>query len=854
MADPKQIYRFLLKLYPARFREEYEAPLERQFRDEYGEARSPWARGLFWLRALADLGTSIPAEFARELRQDLAYAPRVYGRRPLVTVLAFIALALAIGVTTGVFSVVNALLIRSLPFHDPERLVEAKGNRMAGLMGRAEFYNWRDGSRYWHDVAAYNSLEMNLSGAAGAGRVHVAETSANFFAMLGTEPDLGRAFTADEDAPGKAGIVVIGYGLWQQMFGGDPRVLGAAVRLNGTPLTVVGVAPPGFDYPAKTAIWTPTVFDFDRLPKSGAIFGQTIGRLKPGLTLAQANAIFAAEVIRSDPAGYKRDSLSRPRLTSLRDQLAGPVRQASLVLFGVVVFVLFIACANVAQLLLSRVTERRQEMAVRAALGASRARLVQQLITESAVLTTAAAGAGLAVAYWAARLASSVQPAQLTTQEYSILDGRVLGFALAVALITGVAFGVLPAWLMGRTQPAIDAIRTQSGNPASGASRTRAVLIAMQAAFTLVLVASSITMGRSFLRLMGTDLGFHTQNVATLTVSLSGTREGADNQERQFYQEALLRLRAVPGVESAGAADYLPLISQPLMLLRPKLDSGPEVRSVPVTATPDYFRSLGIDIVAGRDFTDADRPASEPVAIVNEEFARLAGNGARLIGRKMTAPFVGGKFLTIVGIVRTTRFMPATAGYAQFYLPTAQQPPAFATFAARVRGNPERYLAVCRDAVQQVDRQVAIYSVMTLRQRLREALAKPRFYTTAVVFFAGFAMLLALIGIYGVASYSISARTHEIGVRMAVGASPGRLRFALLRQSMLPMAAGMLAGVGAASALGRFLEYLMSGVEPVGALTCGAAALVLAMAAGVAVWTATARVLRVDPMRALRTE
>jgi putative ABC transport system permease protein len=854
MTDPKQIYRFLLKLYPARFREEYEAPLERQFRDEYGQARSLGARVLFWLRALADLATSVPAEFARELRQDLAYAVRVYRRRSLVTLLALTALALAIGVTTGVFSVLNALLIRSLPFRDPARLVEAVAPMQPLGIDRAGFYGWRNRSPYWDGVAAYDSLEMNLSRAAGAGRVRVAETSASFFAVLGVAPEFGRAFTADEDVPGKNSVAVIGFGLWQQMFGGDSHVLGAAVRVNGAPLTVVGVAPPGFDFPAKTAVWTPTAFDIERLPKSGAIFSQTIGRLKPGLTLAQANAIFKTEIRRAYPEAFKGEMAKRWRLISLQDQLAGPVREASLVLFGVVVLVLFIACANVAQLLLSRVTERRQEMAIRAALGASRARLVQQLITESIMLTMAAAAAGLAVAHWAARMASSVQPAQLNTQQYSILDGRVLGFAVAVAMITGVVFGVLPAWLMGRTQPAVDAIRAQTGNPGSGASRTRAALIAMQAAFTLVLLAGSITMGRSFLKLMGAHLGFRTQNVATFSVSLFGTREAPDAPARQFYRDALERLRAVPGVESAGAADYLPLISQPLMLLRPKLDSGQEVNSVPVTVTPGYFKSLGIGIVEGRDFTDADRDGTELVVIVNEEFARLAGRGVRLLGRKMKSPFVGEKLLTIVGVAGTTRFTPAAPGYAQFYMPAAQDPPAFATFVARVRGDPERYLAVCRDAIQQVDRQVPIYGVMTLQQRLGEALAKPRFYTTSVVFFAAFAMLLALIGIYGVASYSVSTRTHEIGVRIAVGASHGRLRFALLRQSMLPMAAGMVTGVAAAAALGRFLEHLMSGIEPVDAWICAAAALVLAMAAGVAVWTATARVLRVDPMRALRAD
>ena len=759
MTDPKQIYRFLLKLYPARFREEYEAPLERQFRDEYGETRGIGKRALFWLRALSDLATSIPAEFARELRQDLTYAARVYRRRALATALALAALALAIGGATGVFSVLNALLIRSLPFRGPERLVDVPipvtiaimptGKAQMGLAVKPGF-----------EVATYRSSDMNLSRSGQAVRVRVTKTTVNFFALLGAEPEFGRAFRVEEDVPGKDGIAVIGYGLWQQMFGGDARALGATIHVNGTPLTVAGVAPPRFDYPANTAVWTPTVFDLGRLGEDTTFIPITIGRLKPGVTLARANTIFEAELRQQSPDTLKSDPAGRHRLISLRDQLAGPIRQASLVLLAVVAFVLLIACANVAQLLLSRITERRQEMAMRAALGASRARLVQQLITESVMLTLAAATVGLAVAYWASRLASTVQPAQLTAQGYSVLDWRVLGFAVAVALLTGVAFGVLPAWLIGRTQPAADSVRTQAGTQRSGVSRMRWALVAMQAVLTVVLVAGALTMGRSFLKLMGADLGFRTQNVATATVSLIGSRYEANRQPQSYYGQVLDRLRAVPGVESAGAVDYLPLTSQGLMMMPAKLDSGPQAPAVAITITPGYFRSIGTRIVEGRDFTDADRESTEPVAIVNEEFARLAGNGARLVGRTITAPFHQ-KPLKIVGVVRTMRFTPSMPAYAQFYVPAAQQPPLFMTFVACVHGEPARYLPLLRDTIQQVDPQIPVYGSMTLDQRLDKALAKPRFYTTAVLFLGGFAVLLALIGVYGAASYSISQRTHE---------------------------------------------------------------------------------------------
>lgn len=848
MADPRRIYRHFLKLYPARFREEYEAPLERQFADEYREARGPWMRVLFWLRALADLAISIPAEFLRELRQDLGYAARVYRKRALVTMLALTALALAIGAATGVFSVLNALLIRSLPFRDPERLVDVpvigvtiRGSRMI-LPPDPGF-----------DVATYSSEDMNLSRSGQAARVHVTETTANFFILLGAEPEFGRAFRADEDMPGKDGIAVIGYGLWQQTFGGDARVLGATIHLNGVPLTVVGVAPRLFDYPAKTAVWTPTVVDLERLGREGVTFQRSIGRLPPGMTLARANHIFQAAARRQrDPHAPKGAPVER--LVSLRGQLAGPIRQASLVLMAVVAFVLLIACANVAQLLLSRIAERRQEMALRAALGASRARLVQQLITESVMLTLAAATAGLAVAYWASRLAASAQPAQLAAQEYSILDWGVLGFAVAVALLTGMLFGVLPAWLIGRTQPTADSVRAQAGTPGSAVNRVRSTLVAMQAVLTVVLVAGALTMGRSFLKLMGTDLGFRTQNVATATISLFGSHYEARHQSQSYSDRVLDRLRAVPGVESAAAADFLPLTHQALMVLPAKLESGAMVGAVPVTITPDYFRSIGTRIVDGRSFTDADGEGAELVAIVNEEFARRASSGARQLGGTISTIF-DKRPLKIVGVVQNTRFAPSRDPVgAQLYRPAGQHPALSMTFVARVHGNSERYLPLLRDTIQQVDAHIPVYNTMTLSQRLDETLAKPRFYTTAVLFLGGFAVLLAVIGVYGVASYSISQRTHEIGVRIAVGASPERLRLALLRQSLLPIVVGMAAGVAGAVALGRFLQYLMEAVEPLDGGICASAALLLAVTAAVAVWTATARVLRVDPMSALRTD
>jgi predicted permease len=855
MADPFKLYRFLLKFYPARFREEYGTPLEQQFRDEYGDAAGRMGRFRFWARTVRDLAISIPLELLRELRQDLSYSIRIYSRRPLVTFLAVAALALAIGATTGVFSVVNALLSRSLPFRAPERMVQL-GVPFVPPQTPAAFHAWRSHSDYLEDAAMYSQAEMNLSGAAGSAGVKVAETSSNFFSALGTEPEIGRSFAADEDVDGKNGVAVISHGLWQQFFGGDPRALGSTIHVNSLPLTVVGIAPPGLDYPTKTALWTPTVFNMERIPKSGVVWRESFGRLKPGITLARAQSMFDADRERLSPGALKQDGAQRVLVIPLREQLAGPVRRASLVLLGAVMFVLLIACANVANLLLTRITERQKELALRASLGASRARLAQQLITESVLLTCLSAVAGMLVANWAARLATAAQPAQLTAQNYTILDWRVLGFAAGIAALTGLIFGVLPSSLLGRLQPSEDLVRSHAGASTSRVRRLRSVLVAVQVSLTLVLLGGSIVLGRSFLKILGADLGYRTDHVVTMNVSLAGTRYDKPELRNQYYHNALERLRKVPGVESAGGIDSLPLATNAFMGQEAELDSGRKLDFACVmAATPDYFRAMQTAIVAGRDFTPQNQQDAERVAIVNEVFARGAGGSQAVLGHKLKSVFDKGP-VTIVGIAHTVHYHPDPEDKPLPIVFQAfdQSPFPFMTLVARVRGKTEAYLPIARDAVQSVDRQVPVFDVKTLDDRLAASLARPRFYTTAVMFFGVFGLLLAVIGVYGVASYSIIQRTHELGVRIAIGASAERMRWMLLRQSLLPVAIGMVAGVAGAFGLGQFLQHLMDTAQHVDGLTCAVAAVVLAAIATVAVWSATQRILRLDPMQILRAE
>ncbi len=851
-----KLYRWLLNLYPARFREEYARPLQQQFLDDCREAETLGERFKLWLSALRDLAWSIPVELARELRQDLSHSLRVHARRPFVMTFTIAILALAIGGATGVLSVVNAVLLKSLPFRDPQRLVAfGGGGRM--MASPAAFYKWRSDNRYLDDAASYYTSEMTVSGASTPLRVIVAETSANFFSALGNDPVLGRAFAPSEDTPGKDSVAVISHALWQQLYGADPRILGSKLLLSGVPMTIVGVAPPGLDFPSKASVWTPTVFDYERLAKSGVIALQMIGRMKGGLNLAQAEQIFEAEAEHLRPGSLKLNLANRPRLIPLQEQLAKNVRQASLVLLAAIGFVLLIACANVANLLLTRTTERRGELVIRAALGASRARLVQQLLSESVLLSLIAAVAGLSVAYWATKLAAYAQPAALAAQVYTILDWRVLGFAVGIAIFTGLLFGVVPTWMVRHLQPSGDLMRMHGSGPRT--ARLRSLLIAMQVALTLVLLAGSLTMGRSFLHLLDTDIGFRTDHLVTVSVSLAGIADRSESHQREYGHQVLDRLRSVPGVESAAAVDFLPLVDQMFMGAHLITESGRETSMVIFgKVTSDYFRTMGTEIVYGREFLPSDAKTDNYNAIVTEGIAREVADGSSVIGRTVTQKrFDGGagNTFTIVGVVRPVRYRgPEGPATEQIFFPADRYFPGYATFVARVRGDAADSLAVCRDAVQSVDREIPVYGVKTYQQRLDETLAVPRFRTIVFLFFGGFALLLAVAGIYGVSSYSITQRRREIGIRIAIGASAPGVRAMILRQALWPVVTGMLIGLGGAAWQGKLLEHLLSSAPPVDLAACAASAVVLAAVAIVSIWSATGRVLELNPIEVLKAE
>lgn len=790
------------------------------------------------------------SHFSREVVQDARYTLRLWTRRPWQTGFAILALAIGIGANTGVFSVVNARLLRSLPFRDPERLAYLRWF-FEPQDSATQFHQWRHASTYLADAAVFEQFDVNLGGGVEWRRAHVVQASSNFFSLLGTQPVLGRGFAPGDDvdgtgwgSPGPNAVAVISYGLWQTLFAGDQRALGSTIRVDGNPLTVIGVAPPGFDYPDKTVVWKPAAFS------PGNKGWETIARLKPGITWPQARAAFAIEAERFWPNRTPLQRIQYPStITGLRDGLAGPAKQGSLVLMACVVLILLIACSNVANLLTARTSDRAPELAIRSALGASRARISQQLLTECVLLSLAACIGGIFLALWTTSIAAAFQPAPLATQAYSILDGRVLAFAIAASILSGLLFGVLPSLYAGRVR----AFGTRAASDTRGSRLMRETLVAAQVMLTLVLVTASISVGRAFLDLMHVDRGFDRNGLVTVNVSLEGTTHQTDERRLAYFQEALARVRRLPGVRSASATEFLPLYATGFVGGWFGIDGHPAAESsMLVPVFPDYFRTMGGRILRGREFTSAEVQSDARVAVVNDRFASEFGSPADAVGHQVTSG--DDPPLKIIGVVKGMDYMTDGANAGQIFVPAHAPGGFFSTFVARVNGRAEDCLAMIRDTVRSVDPQVPVFGVKTMEQRMSEALARPQFYRTAVFCFAAFALLLAIIGIYGIVSYAVSRRTREMGVRLALGTTPARLRLFLLRQGLIPIAAGAVPGIAGAVLTGRLLDSLVNGAKPVSVTAYSASLLFIASIAIISIWIATRPIARLDITPILRSE
>jgi putative ABC transport system permease protein len=792
------------------------------------------------------------------LIQDLRYALRMLRRSPGFTAVAVLTLTLGIGANTAFFSVTDTLLLRSLPFHRPDRIALLQNalveNSFPPHDTAKQFHDWAQHSSYLADAAVFEGIDANLGGGRGMIRAHITQTSWNFFSVLGTQPTVGHGFVPGDEVdatgfglPGRNAVAVIGYGLWQELFGGNPKALGATIIVAGNRLMVVGVAPRGFDYPDHCVLWKPAAFS------RGNNGWVAIARLKPGISWAQARAAFAVEVAPQLPKPAKTESPDlAPQLLSLQDGLLGPVKNATLLLLGAVLLVLLIACTNVANLLIARTADRRAELSIRAALGASRGRLARQLLTECLLLSLVAAIGGLLAAYCTVPLAAIVEPPPPGVQSYSVLNGHVLAFTLAASVIAALLFGLLPVLDIGN-------LRVPSPQPSTtsrGSRVIRQAVVAAQVILTMVLLSASVLVGHAFAHLMSTDRGYNVKGIATVSVSLDGTTYQSGDRQLQYFEEVLDRVRSLAGVRSVSATEFLPLDARGFIGGDYGIDGHPAKRnSMIVPVFGDYFQTMGGQILYGREFNDAEVRSGAKVAVVNERFAAAFGEPSQAIGRRLTT--AGGSSWQIVGVVKGMDYEtdPTIINPFQVFIPPTHPgifPPA--TFVARVDAPVESHLSAIRDTIRSVDADVPVFGGETMQQRLNDLFAHPRFYRFIIWTFAGFALLLIVAGTYGLLAYTVARRTSEIGIRMALGATRSNVGHMVLGEAFLTVCVGIIGGAPIIFWIKRLAGSLMGSAPGSLAAPIAFGALAILAVALLAAYIPARCAMRVDPVVALRYE
>lgn len=816
---------------------------------------------------------------------DLRFALRQLLKSPGFAAVAVVTLALGIGANTAVFSVVNAILLRPLPYPEPDRLVQLRLDRSGSsstVVGSATYLAVRAQSQSLEGIAAYAGSDMSLTGSGSAERVVAGSVTAGFFPLLGVRPAHGRNFTRDEDTPGGPKAAIVGYGLWQSRFGGDPGLLGRTLRLNDENYTVVGILPAHFRYPEPFEIWTPlalkeTIGGTSRAAQEsneglGSVLVKAIARLKPGVTLSQAQAELQTLQHRvqqrgADPAPRGEGEGEGENLWSvvgLQEQIVGDVKGALLILLGAVAFVLLIACANIANLLLARAATRRQEMAVRVALGAGRFRICRQLFTESVLLSLMGGGLGLLFAYWGVRAGVPWTGGVLPTVHDVDLDAGVLAFTLGVSVLTGLVFGLAPAfqaWRADVTASLGGAARIDTGG---NRHRLRRLLVVMEVALALVLLIGAGLLVKSLSRLKAVDPGYRPEGVLTFQVALSG--EKSARQKVQFIEQIVERLNALPGVAAAAGTDSLPLtpferITATDIEGRPPINfrtakPGEVTPASRPTVTVGYFEAMGIPLRKGRTFTARDtRPGSDAV-IVNEAFERHHFPGGSALGKRIRL-MAGGdqRWQTVVGVVRDVR-QSGLAGdvMLEVYSPSLEDSGSGLSFVARVNGDPAALIPAIRSVLAQIEPNQPIHNVMTMEQRLADTTTSPRWTTVLLGTFATVALVLTVVGIYGVMSYAVAQRQREIGVRMALGAQRREVLGLVLGDGLRLTAVGLVAGLGGALFLTRFLASHLYSVNVFDPATFAGVTVALTVVALLACWLPARRATRVDPMVALRGE
>jgi putative ABC transport system permease protein len=800
---------------------------------------------------------------------DLRYALRMLVKSPAFSVIAILTLGLAIGANSAIFSVVNAVLLRPLPYPQSEQLVRVFGKQPQldlAPSSPANFLEWKEENQVFERIGTYVGKGFNLLGGDKPERVIGARVSADVLPLLGVQPALGRFFANEEDQEGRAQVVILSHDFWRSRFAGDPNTVGQTITLNDQPYTVIGVMPAGFAFPnTRAQVWVPMAFSAAERQTRDTNYIDVIARLKAGVSLEQARANMDA-VARSQAERYPRTNVGvGVTVVSLQEHIVGDVRPMLAVLVGAVAFVLLIACANVANLLLARATARQREMAIRGALGASRSRVVRLLLTESVLLAVVGGAVGLLLAFWSLDLLVSLKPANLPRLAEVGVNRTVFLFTLAVSVVTGVLFGLVPALQVSKMD-LNEGLKESSrgGSDSPRRQRMRALLVVSEVALSLVLLVGAGLMIRSFSRLLAVDPGFKADHVLTAFVSLPASKYPKREEQTAFFDRLLERLRNVPGVSAAGLVTDIPLYGGSSTGFdvegRPPAPPGQRAMTDYRLISADYFAAMGMKLVKGRAFAHHDNEATRGVVIINETLAARFFPGENPIGKRLDMSGEPKDLREIVGVVGDVRNYGLDAEVKpEAYVPFLQSAPEYLssvvsalTIVVRSAIEPTALTATLREQVQALDKDQPVSAIRTMEWYLADSMAQRRFNMLLLGAFAGLALVLAAVGIYGVIAYTVTQRTHEMGIRIALGAKGGDILRLVFGNAMATTLIGIALGLGAAFALTRLLRSLLYQVSPTDPFVFVAIPLVLLSVAIIATYLPARRAMKVNPITALR--
>lgn len=808
------------------------------------------------------------------LWQDLRYGARVLLKQSGFTLIAVVALGLGIGANTAIFSVVNAVLLQALPYRDADRIVMVwENNRQRGnnqnVINLGNFSDWKERNRVFEDMAVFFDTTANLTSDGDPLEVPAQAATTNLFSLLGVNPILGRSFTPDDGKEGAARVVLLSHNLWQQRFGGDAQIVGRKLILNNQEATVIGVLPANFNWHVRQGsmtrkvaeLWSPFQISEQNRQRRGR-FAMAVARLKSGVSHEQAQA--EMNVIGGQLEQQYHDFNANWGVTvmPLRQQFTGEIRLTLIVLLGAVGAVLLIACANVANLLLVRAAGRQKEIAVRVALGAGRGRIIQQLLMESLVLASLGGVAGLVLAWWGTDLLVSLSPPELLNLPQVAINAPVLGFTLLVSLLTGVIFGLAPAFEAARVN--LTESFKEGGKNIGGSTRShrlRNSLVVAEIASALVLLIIAGLLIRSFIRLQAVDPGFNAENVLTMRVNLPRLKYDTDSKRINFFKQAVEKMQALPGVEAAGAVSFMPFVAAHAGTRveiegRPELPPGQALTTGVIVTDQHYFRALQIPLKRGRLYTEQEATEMRHVVVINESFARKHFSGEDPLGKRLVINMKDdNQPCEIIGIVGDSKHLRLNDEVQPVsYWPHPELAYQFMTFVIRTKGEAAAVTTAAREVIRSLDPEQPVADVRTLESMIGSSMAKARFSTLLLTIFAVIALLLAVVGIYGVMAYSVSARTHEIGVRMALGAQRGDVLRLVVRRGMALALGGVAIGVATSLALTHLMKSLLFNVSTIDPLTFVGVPLLLSIVALAACLIPARRATKVDPMVALRYE